>query len=157
MGDFLTIKRSDVPTYHSRIFGESGPPRVSVSPQGAIIFSRLAADALGIESNFVAVQFHEETRTLQLFGFREPPANLGEEDCFPVRRPKQNPNRLTINGAALLRWLDYDFRSSGAQVFEATVHPENNCVRFTVPRGSVAQKRRARVSSADGAGVRMEA
>ena len=136
MEDALTIRKRDIPDLaKDQRIGAIGKARVTLRPQGQILFSKLVRNALGSEATLIVAQFSEESRNLTLFAVTEPPAGLEEEDCFRLFRSGRRAGTVLLSAGALMRWLEYDYKKSGNQVIDAVVNETRHSVSFVLPKG----------------------
>jgi hypothetical protein len=129
------IKRSTVPMLGK---GQIGLPKVSVRSNGQISFSTATSKIL-VGCTFMAVAFDEAKRTLQFQGLAKAPKGVAEEDLFKLGYSEKTKSAF-LSGAGLCKVLEYDYKASGNQNFDASLVEDKKLVSFTLPKGKLTPK-----------------
>lgn len=131
------IKKSTLPVLR----GGPGKLNVAIRVNGQISFSSEATKILR-GSKFCVVGFDSDKRTLQFQGVAAVPAKMTESDLFKIGfgKDEKTSKGAFMSGAGLMKMLEYDYKASGNQIFDATTNAEKKIVSIVLPKGSLTPK-----------------
>ncbi len=138
--NFRAITLQELPPVQRAV---SADPTVHIHGNGQLSFNKSAC--AGFDACEKAqVLFDDSTRTLVFQGIKE-----GSKVKIPVGayivslKRNEKIKMITFSATQLLRALEYDYRSSDNQSFNAAVDTKNNTVAIDLPKGALTPKPKA--------------
>ena len=125
--------------------GRESKPTVAIGANGQMRFStKLTADVIG-KCDKAVIQFDPDTRELRIMPVLAAPKGWTEDELFVISRGKDGEGKQAYFGAsALLSFpdagIEYDFRASGTQMFDAVIGATKSGNQFfsiSIPKGAL--------------------
>ncbi len=136
---FQPIKKNELP----QVRGGAGKMAVTVRNNGQVSLSSLASKVIGT-AEYVAFLFDADNRKA-LISANAKYIKLvnGKEGCFPISRSK-NTKQCFFAAAIALKdpkfGIEYNYKESGSQSFDAEANEKEGSLTFTLPKGALKAK-----------------